>query len=209
MNIKSLISSKKKVIISCVIGFLIGTGIAIPNKEIKAMKIKNTEIEAQILDKDTLLTSNKKDLESLQDTYSEYQIQKNDILRAKEEEQERIAKEKEEKAKQERLAREKQEKAEKEKAQSLNSIQNKQIEKSKVKTKSVISNNSNSSNTDNSANFIEDNTQNDKTAMVWRTRTGKKYHSTNHCGNTNSSTATEITLSEAEAEGLTACSKCY
>ena len=67
------------------------------------------------------------------------------------------------------------------------------------------SNSSNSKSTDNTSN--SDNKP--IGAMVWRTRTGKKYHSTNHCGRTNSANATEITLKEAEAEGLTPCSKCY
>ncbi len=42
-----------------------------------------------------------------------------------------------------------------------------------------------------------------KEKMVWRTKSGTKYHSRNDCGNTDSSKATQITLAEAERQGLT------
>ena len=44
---------------------------------------------------------------------------------------------------------------------------------------------------------------------VWITATGKKYHATNNCGNTNSSTARKVTREEAENRGLDACKICY
>ena len=46
-------------------------------------------------------------------------------------------------------------------------------------------------------------------SRVWKTATGKKYHKTNKCGNTNSSNAISITLQEAKDLGLTPCQKCY
>lgn len=45
--------------------------------------------------------------------------------------------------------------------------------------------------------------------MVWKTKSGKKYHSRNDCGSTDSSKATQITRAQAEAEGLGPCSKCW
>lgn len=45
--------------------------------------------------------------------------------------------------------------------------------------------------------------------MVWKTKSGKKYHSINNCGNTDSSKATQITKAQAEAAGLGPCSKCW
>lgn len=45
--------------------------------------------------------------------------------------------------------------------------------------------------------------------MVWKTATGKKYHSINNCGKTNSSNATQVTLDAAKSAGLTPCSKCF
>lgn len=43
--------------------------------------------------------------------------------------------------------------------------------------------------------------------MVYASPTGSKYHSKPNCGNMSS--ATEITLSEAQSRGLTACSRCW
>ena len=44
--------------------------------------------------------------------------------------------------------------------------------------------------------------------MVWITATGKKYHRTNDCGNTNSANARQITLEEAQ-RNYEPCKKCY
>lgn len=45
--------------------------------------------------------------------------------------------------------------------------------------------------------------------MVWKTATGKKYHSINNCGKTNPAKATQVTLDAAKSAGLTPCSKCF
>ena len=45
--------------------------------------------------------------------------------------------------------------------------------------------------------------------LVWKSATGKKYHSINDCGNMNPNKATQITRSEAQALGLGQCSKCW
>lgn len=45
--------------------------------------------------------------------------------------------------------------------------------------------------------------------MVWKSATGSKYHSTNHCGNMNPDNATQITEEEAIREGLGKCKKCW
>ncbi|MDY5912981.1 MAG: hypothetical protein SPJ62_13480 [Inconstantimicrobium porci] len=44
-------------------------------------------------------------------------------------------------------------------------------------------------------------------AKVYITATGKKYHSHANCGN--SKTAYQVSLTEAESRGLSACKKCY
>lgn len=46
------------------------------------------------------------------------------------------------------------------------------------------------------------------TIMVWKTRTGKKYHMDANCGNSNSSTSVQITREEALNMGMEPCSKC-
>ena len=45
--------------------------------------------------------------------------------------------------------------------------------------------------------------------MVWKSATGSKYHSINHCGNMNPDNATQITEEEAIREGLGKCKKCW
>lgn len=45
--------------------------------------------------------------------------------------------------------------------------------------------------------------------MVWLTRTGEKYHSKPDCGRSNPNNSYQVTLSEAQSRGYTACKKCY
>lgn len=45
--------------------------------------------------------------------------------------------------------------------------------------------------------------------MVWLTRTGEKYHNKPDCGNSNPNNSYQVTLSEAQSRGYTACKKCY
>lgn len=46
------------------------------------------------------------------------------------------------------------------------------------------------------------------TIMVWKTKTGKKYHMDPDCGNSNASTSIQITRDEALNMGMEPCSKC-
>ncbi|MGG7161109.1 hypothetical protein [Clostridium baratii] len=192
MNIKSFLLKKKKVIISCVACFLIGGGLAltsnVPDQEINALQAKNSDITCQIAKKDEVLKADKIVLETSKKDLSEYENKKEAIDKDK---ADKLEKEKEAKEKAERDKAEQEARAKAKKEARQESYSN--------------SNSSNSKSTDNTSN--SDNKP--IGTMVWRTRTGKKYHSTNHCGRTNSANATEITLKEAEAEGLTPCSKCY
>lgn len=45
--------------------------------------------------------------------------------------------------------------------------------------------------------------------QVWVTKSGKKYHSTNNCGNTDSAKAKLMDEADAIAKGLGKCSKCW
>ncbi len=45
--------------------------------------------------------------------------------------------------------------------------------------------------------------------MVWKSATGKKYHSTNHCGSINPDNATQITEEQAVSQGLDKCGRCW
>ncbi|CUO86090.1 metallo beta-lactamase family protein [Clostridium baratii] len=194
MNIKSFLLKKKKVIISCVACFLIGGGITLANnvsdQEISTLQAKNSDITSQIARRDEILKADKVVLATAQKDLSEYENKKEAIDQAK---ADKLQKEQEskEKAEQEKAQKEAKAKAEQEARQEKENY-----------NKSSSSNSKSADNTSNSDNKPIG-------TMVWRTRTGKKYHSTNHCGRTNSANATEITLKEAEAEGLTPCSKCY
>lgn len=44
--------------------------------------------------------------------------------------------------------------------------------------------------------------------IVYRTKSGERYHVKNDCGGMNPDNAYEITVAEATEEGLTACSRC-
>ncbi len=45
--------------------------------------------------------------------------------------------------------------------------------------------------------------------MVWKSATGEKYHSINHCGNMNPDRATQLTEEQAINLGLGKCSRCW
>ena len=45
--------------------------------------------------------------------------------------------------------------------------------------------------------------------LVWKSATGSCYHSKNNCGKMNPNKATQLTESEAKAQGLSKCSKCW
>ena len=47
------------------------------------------------------------------------------------------------------------------------------------------------------------------TRMVWISATGSKYHSKNDCGSMNPSNATQISLDDANARGMSPCSRCH
>lgn len=49
----------------------------------------------------------------------------------------------------------------------------------------------------------------DPDVLVWKSATGSKFHTHNDCGNMNPDKAKQITVAEAEKQGLTACEKCY
>jgi competence protein ComEC len=55
----------------------------------------------------------------------------------------------------------------------------------------------------------KDTAQQTSGVMVWKSETGSKYHNKPDCGNMNPDKATEITVDEAESEGLSPCKKCF
>lgn len=211
MNIKPFLLKKKKTIISCIACFLIGTAMSTStnasDEEISTFKARHSEIVEQVSQRDSLLESKREDLAKLQSTTSELESKKDEIEKA---EQEKLAKEQEEQEKAERLAKEKaeKEKAEKEEAEKL--AKEKEKQQQIAKDNEAKNNQSSNKKTSNGSGNKENNSVTKPVgAMVWKTATGKKYHRTNNCGNTNSSNASQISKSDAEAQRLGPCSKCY
>lgn len=202
MNIKPFLLKKKKTIISCIACFLIGTAMSTStnasDEEISTFKARHSEIVEQVSQKDSLLESKREELAKLQSTTSELENKKDEIEKA---EQEKLAKDQEEQENAERLAKEKAEKEEK-----LAKEKQKQIAKDNEAKNNQPSNKKPSNGSGNKNN---NSVTKPVGAMVWKTATGKKYHRTNNCGNTNSSNASQISQSDAEAKGLGPCSKCY
>ncbi|GAA0070877.1 hypothetical protein UT300003_24010 [Clostridium sardiniense] len=202
MNIKPFLLKKKKTIISCIACFLIGTAMSTStnasDEEISTFKARHSEIVEQVSQKDSLLESKREELAKLQSTTSELENKKDEIEKA---EQDKLAKEQQEQENAERLAKEKAEKEEK-----LAKEKQKQIAKDNEAKNNQPSNKKPSNGSGNKNN---NSVTKPVGAMVWKTATGKKYHRTNNCGNTNSSNASQISQSDAEAKGLGPCSKCY
>ena len=49
----------------------------------------------------------------------------------------------------------------------------------------------------------------DPDTLVWKSATGSKFHTHNNCGTMNPDKAKQITVAEAEKQGLAACENCY
>ena len=180
MKLKSFFSNHKKAIIACVIvlfiGIFIGKVSSPSDKDISAIKSRNIALASEISQKDSLLTTKKAEVSSLQEKSKNLESKKEDIEKEiKDNEEATAKKEAELKAKEEANATSKKSTSSKPKKASSENKQN----------------------------------NHEVGTMVWITRTGHKYHRTNHCGNTNPNTATEVTLKEAESMGLSPCSKCF
>ena len=85
---------------------------------------------------------------------------------------------------------------------------NSQINTLKTQNVSAASAGNSASNSDsNDTTSAAENTSNNATA--WLSATGSKYHSIPDCGNMNPNNARQTTVSQAQAMGYGACSKCW
>lgn len=199
MHFKEFILRNKRIAASVAIGLFLGTSFGVmgtvsKNEYIAHNEEKNTII-SQIEEKKETLNSTEEQLTILLSKESDLKKQKEEVLekqRLAKEEAERKAKEEAEaiaraKAEEERLAKEEAERLAQEEAER------------------VAANNNYYNNT-----YTETINESEPIGqMVYKTATGKKYHSHNNCGNTNSANTSYITLEQAQSLGLTACSKCY
>ncbi|MFR1709418.1 MAG: hypothetical protein ACLSV2_10985 [Clostridium sp.] len=195
----------KKVIVLAIISIFVGSGLGImgsvPKDEFSKINEKNEVMLAQISEQEKLLEESNIYLNTLTSKETELKDKKEEILKTEREakaEEERLAKEEAErvakaeaeaKAEKERLAKAEADRAAKEEAER------------------VVVANTGSQGSGSNENSVSN--QEPIGIMVWKTATGKKYHSINNCGNTNSKNATYITKESAESQGLTPCSKCY
>ena len=188
MKFKGSSISIKKVIILAIISIFVGSGIgiaaSIPKDEFSKINEKNEVVLAQISEQEKILEESKVHLNTLSSKETELKNKKEEILKA----------EREAKAEKERL-----EKAEAEAKAEAERI-------AKAEAERVAATNDANQNDVNNSNSVVNPEPVGK--MVWKTATGKKYHSINNCGNTNSKNATCITIEAAESQGLAPCSKC-
>lgn len=199
MNFKNLLTKYKKTLAIAVTTLAVGAGIGfsstVPTQEYNKLITQKEAVTTQIQSIDALITANSNSLAQIQNEKTsvsrELQILADEKAQQERLEQERIAKEKEE---QERIAKEKEE-------------QEKKIVQSNNNGGNGNSNSSNSSSTSNNNSSGSSSSQTPIGKTVWKTDTGKKYHSHNNCGN--SQTAVQVSLDKAQSLGLTACKKCY
>ena len=131
-----------------------------------------------------------------------------DELKQKEKDELEAAKKaEEEKKKQEEIAKkeaEEQAKREKEEAERIAQEQaNSSVYSASVSTNETVQ----SENPETQETYVAQETP--ATRMVWISATGSKYHSKNDCGSMNPSNATQISLDDANARGMSPCSRCH
>lgn len=200
MNFKDFFIKHKKLITTVLSSIIVGTGIGIISSPSEAeynnYLTKNTELLSKIDRLNTSIKANEISIEELTHKKSTLQLEKDKITKAKQKAEDEAVKKTKAEEEAELQAEEKAKPQDNFKANT---------EKSPEARSSTHSNSTPNSKKSTSNNSVKEPIG----QMVWRTTTGNKYHSTNHCGNTNPSTASKISLSDAKANGLGQCSKCF
>ncbi len=184
MKIKKKLSKKILIptISSLILGLSLGTTSAYSEDDLKKAELKNSEIVTEIAFANSELESKRSELSNLELKANDLEQQKEIIdTKIKEAEAEAQAK-----------------------AQAEAEAQ----AKAQAKNNQSSPNTNNTGGSNGSGGGGSSGVQTNE-SRVWKTATGKKYHKTNKCGNTNSSNAISITLQEAKDLGLTPCQKCY
>ena len=210
-NFKGKFFKSKKRVITSVIALTMGVALGYPSgvdaKEHNTYIRKNNEIEVKLESVNKSLSEKNESIKLLGEEKTKLLAKKEEKRLAKEEaerlERERVAKEEEERLERERKVREEQERIERERQESQSFASSDESSNSG----STSSNSSNSNSGGSSSNSSNNQAAEPIGQMVWKTRTGKRYHRISKCGNTKS--ATQVTLSSAKAAGLTACGNCY
>ncbi len=185
-----LVSSILAIIIIIMFATVLGTNgeketLEKQYNELQAKSEETTEnLQTQIKEKDSKITDNEKKITELQQEEKINEI--NESIKSLENEKQKLEEEKS------ALEGEK---------QTLTT----QIEELK-KTSSILTERKNAK-VSTSSSTVKTTAQNTNSAIVYVTNTGKKYHKSN-CSYLKKSKI-QISLSEAQSQGYTACSKCY
>lgn len=222
MKIKK--KKNKKVLISAAIclalgGMLGGIATTSPQEELNNAVAKNSEVVSEISRVTKTLESKESEFKVLDIQATNLEEKKDELVQIEQETKEQLdakIKAKEEaKAKAEEEARLKAEAETKAKAEAQAKAevqakaQSSQASSSTNSTQNSTGGSNGSGGGGSSGAIVAAPSSESSSIKVWKTATGKKYHKTNNCGNTNSSNATLITITEAQNLGLTSCSKCY
>lgn len=204
MNFKNFFIKNKKFVITGAISIILGLSFGYefnPDQgQLDDYISKNQTAISQIQEIQLQEKSYKSEIAGVEEKKANLVNEKRVLLEqeqlAKEEAEKKAKEEEERKAKEEtdRLAREEADKKKQEEAKVA-----KEKAETEKKTQASSSNNKSNSN---------EGTTEPVGQMVWRTKSGKKYHSKNNCGNTDTSSARQITIKDAKAAGLTACTRC-
>ncbi|MGL5381170.1 hypothetical protein [Clostridium sp.] len=184
---KSIIAAIISLAVGATLGFTGGT----TQEEIDVLLAKNETISIQVKEQNSVIKESNEKLDSLNEEIKELEAKKLEQEKIEKEEAEKKAKEESErKAREEadRLAREDAERKAQEEALALANSQQ----------------DYNSSNA--GTGYVEEEPIGQ---LVWKTKSGSKYHSRNNCGNTDSASASQITVDQAISNGLGPCSKCF
>lgn len=192
---KKFIIKRKKSIIAAIISLVAGATLGFTGgttqEEIDVLLAKNKAVAIQVEKQSSVIKEGNEKLGSLNKEIKELEAKKLEQEKIAKEESEKKAKEESErKAREEtdRLAREEAERKAEEEALALANSQQ----------------DYNSSNA--GTGYVEEEPIGQ---LVWKTKSGSKYHSINNCGNTDSSSARQITIDQAINSGLGQCSNCF
>ncbi|MFR5266120.1 hypothetical protein [Clostridium sp.] len=216
MNFKEKLQKHKKLLvgsaISIITGAIIGFNGTISSADYNTLLSHKKQTTSKIESIEQELNSKKQSLSNLEIEENKISTEITALINAREE-KERLAKleaekiENEKKAEQDKIAKAEQDKINTEKNKESN-INGNTSNKGNSNSNASNKDNSNTNSTGNKSNGNSSTTQNTPIGkMVWKTATGKKYHSKSKCGN--SKTSVQITLEQAKNAGLTACKNCY
>lgn len=198
MKLKEFVIKHKKYLIACAVSLALGAGLSIMTNptqdEVDKLYAQKSSLEEEYTKLTSDLDSEKTSIDELKDKLAKVEDEK-----TKKEEEIKLAKEEKEKEEAEKKAKEEEERKAQEAAE-------KEAAAQAEAAKAASSQSSPSTGASKPASQGVQDTK-PKGQTVWITATGKKYHSKSNCGN--SKTSRQVTLEQAQSQGLGPCSKCF